>query len=101
FYVRLSLFYYISRRPPGPPLFPYTTLFRSDAERSVGSAVRGPCQELARTDRAALRRDRCARRRRRTASSRSLTPHVPAARYPRGRAAKTPQAARVHHDRAA
>src|ERR1041384_5931092 len=36
-----SLAYLICRRPPRPPLFPYTTLFRSDAT-SCPQVPRGP-----------------------------------------------------------
>src|SRR5690606_40547090 len=47
----LTLAFYTSRRPPGPPLFPYTTLFRSgqvggDGQRVV---VGGAATELARS----------------------------------------------------
>src|SRR5207249_10683271 len=35
----LYLFLSLSRRPPRPPLFPYTTLFRSEPSRQVALAI--------------------------------------------------------------
>src|SRR5207249_12274773 len=34
------LFFFLLRRPPSPPLFPYTTLFRSKARPSRSARVR-------------------------------------------------------------
>src|SRR5205814_9924761 len=38
---RLSYFFSRIRHPPGPPLFPYTTLFRSQGAPAPGGLVHG------------------------------------------------------------
>src|SRR6266480_6385596 len=83
------LFFLMIRRPPRSTLFPYTTLFRSAADRAR------PVPGLAAADRAPLRVARALRRGGRTARLRRSRRHLP----PRaaGRERPAPQPARPGH----